>query len=438
MGILDEVPPNNITAEQQVLSSILLNRDVMQNLIADISEDWFYHAKHNQIFAAIKKHQTIDIAQLSIHVPDSVETISEILELGAFRDCSESVSTLRDMFVRRQVRSELIRALLSVQSDFEVQAADQINQIYDKLFQLSSSGQKFEPQLIGDLLPQFFTDIELQQKNGIASRSIITGLPTVDENLFIEPGDLVVLGARPSMGKSTLSSCIARYNAVKRGKSVAYFSVEMGGRTQVKRDVFSEADCNLFAFNKGIMPMRDYPKLSIAAGALSDAKLWIDSEPGITPMKIRSKCNFIKSKTGLDLIVVDYLQICNSDKNIADPRQKISDITQGFKDIAKYFDVPFIALSQLSRSLESRPNKRPMKSDLMESGAIEAIADIILFLYRDEVYNHNTEDKNIAELICAKQRNGMADFYKRIYFKRDSMNFTELSSMGADSGCDRF
>lgn len=441
MSILDEVPPNNPLAEKQVLSAMLLNRDVMQNMVAELSENHFYHQDHARIFSAMKQHQTCDISQIALHAPDTDIAISEILEMGAFRDCSESAAILRDMTIRREVRSELIRALLAVSGDFDTAAVDQVNRIYDKLFQLSKSGQKFEPKLIGELLPQFFADIEQQAKTGIESRSIITGLPTIDENLFIEPADLIILGARPSMGKSSLVSCIARHNAIKRQKSVAYFSVEMGARTQVKRDMFSEANCNMFAFNKGLMPKRDYPKLSFAAGSLAEAKIWIDSEPSITPMKIQSKCNFIKSKTGLDLIVVDYLQICKSDKRITDKRLEIEDITQSFKNIAKHFDVPFIALSQLSRELEKRTDKRPMKSDLMESGAIEAIADIILFLYRDEVYNRESKEPNVAELICAKQRNGMADFLKKIYFEKETMNFRELQKDSFDyesNGCGRF
>ena len=166
MSIFDEVPPNSSTAEQQVLSAMLLNRDVMQNLIADIDVRWFYHSKHAQIFSAIQKYQTCDIAQISLHAPDTETAIAELLEIGAFRDCSESVNTLRDMFVRREVRNELIGALAAAQNNFELPATDIINKIYDKLFELSHKGQKFEPQLIGSMLSQFFADIELQSKNG--------------------------------------------------------------------------------------------------------------------------------------------------------------------------------------------------------------------------------------------------------------------------------
>lgn len=441
MSILDETPPNNFIAEQQVLSAMMLNRDVMQNLIAELSENHFYHGEHANFFRVIKQYQTTDISTIGTHAPDLVETAGKLIDLGAFRNCSDSIQTLNDCMIRREVRFELIRALAAVSNDFDVSATDQINKIYDKLFQLSKTGQKFEPKLIGDLLSQFFDDIDKQSKTGTESRLITTGLPTVDENLFIEPADLIILGARPSMGKSSLVSCIARHNAIKRKKSIAYFSVEMGARTQVKRDMFAEAGCNLFAFNKGVMPKRDFPRLSIAAGAMAEAKIWIDSEPSITPMKIQSKCNFIKSKTGLDLIIVDYLQICKSDRRISDKRLEIEDITQNFKGIAKYFDVPFIALSQLSRELERRTDKRPIKSDLMESGAIEAIADIILFLYRDEVYNFESKEPNIAELICAKQRNGMADFRKKIFFEKETMNFREIQKESftyEDNGSDRF
>lgn len=431
MSILDDIPPNSMQAERQVLSAMLLNKDVMQNLIAEIETGYFYHSNHAKIFSVMKQYGTVDIAEIALHEPETDQTIGDLLELGAFRDCSDSVDILKDMFVRREMRSELIRALVAAQSDFESSASDQINRVYDKMFQLTNKGQKFEPKLIADYLPQFWDDLNEQRKTGIESRSIITGLPCIDENLCIEPGDLIILGARPSMGKSSLASCISRHNAISRKKSIAYFSVEMGARTQVKRDIFAEANCSLFAFNKGILPMRDYSKLSMAAGPMSEAKIWIDAEPSITPMKIQSKCNFIKSKTGLDLIVVDYLQICRTDKKLSEKRLQVEDIAQSLKDIAKYFEVPVIALSQLSRDVDKRPDKRPVKSDLMESGAIEAIADIILFLYRDEVYYRDSEEPNVAELICAKQRNGMSEFYKKIFFDKNSMNFRELARDGA-------
>jgi replicative DNA helicase len=235
-----------------------------------------------------------------------------------------------------------------------------------------------------------------------------TGYQALDEMTGgLQPGELFILAARPSMGKTALALNVGRNAAVDSGNRVAVFSLEMTTRSLVMRMLSSEAQVDFAAFRSGLISTDAHSRLMASAGRLSDAKLWIDDTGSASILEIRAKCRRLKSQHGLDLVIVDYLQLARGDRNTQSREQEISEISRGLKGLAKELDIPVMALSQLNRGPESRKeDKRPMLADLRESGAIEQDADIIGFIYRDIVYNKETEFENLAELIIAKQRNG--------------------------------
>jgi len=240
----------------------------------------------------------------------------------------------------------------------------------------------------------------------------LTGLSTGYSKLDqmtggLQPGDLFILAARPSMGKTALALNVARNAAVDGGKKVAVFSLEMTTRSLVMRMLSSEAQVDFSTFRSGLISSEVHGRLMVSAGSLAEAGIWIDDTGAATVLEIRSKSRRLRAEQGLDLVVVDYLQLAHGDGGSASREQEISEISRGLKGLAKELDIPVLALSQLNRGPESRKeDKRPMLADLRESGAIEQDADIIGFIYRDVVYNKETEFENMAELIIAKQRNG--------------------------------
>lgn len=442
MDFTNYVPVNNQTAEMQVLSSMLLNDDILFNLIADLSSEHFYHGIHAQIFNAMKTHKTKDLSVLQLHVSEP-EVLMEIAGLYSDRDCSGSVTQLKAMLSRREGVKDCLRSAMALQNDMEATPDEIINEHQSKMSKIIMGNNQFQPETIGQILPRVFQKMDEQRKRrstGDSSLIIDTGIKELDCKLFFDDADLIVLGARPSMGKSAFVSQMIRHNSTKN-KSCLFFSVEMSKEMEIKRELFSQAEINMHNYNMGTLPKRDLPKLSFVCGPLSDRKIWIDSEPGITPSEVRSKCNFVKAQSGLDLIVLDYLGICKSDIRHNSRREDIGYIAMEFKAIAKHFNVPFILLSQLGRSVESRPDKIPIMADLMESGDIEAVADTILFLYREFYYFRDKEDKrNTASVICAKQRNGEAGWMTDIFCDLSIGKFADLEQSTGfdDNGADRY
>ena len=244
----------------------------------------------------------------------------------------------------------------------------------------------------------------------------------------LQPSDLIIVAARPSMGKSSLVLNIAEHVALDGGKSVAFFSLEMRKEQLVQRLLCSQARIDASRLRIGQLQESEWPNLVSAADKLSAAKIMLDDTPGMTALEMRSKARRWKNENGLDLIIVDYLQLMQgSSKRASDNRQQeMSDISRSLKGLARELNVPVIALSQLSRSVEQRTSKRPMLSDLRESGALEQDADIVCFIYRDDYYNPDTEQKNVAELIVAKHRNGPVGTVP-LYFRKDITRFEDLS-----------
>jgi replicative DNA helicase len=259
----------------------------------------------------------------------------------------------------------------------------------------------------------------------------LTGIPTGFRDLDqitggLQAGELIVIAARPSMGKTAFALNIARNAAVDHGKKVAIFSLEMTTRSLVLRLLAAEARIDSSAFRRGFIAHNDHTRLVNAAGRLANAQIWIDDGSSATLLEIKAKSRRLKAERGLDLVVVDYLQLAHSDGKVERREQEISEISRGLKALAKELDIPVLTLSQLNRGPEARADKRPMLADLRESGAIEQDADLIGFIYRDEVYNKDSDDEGIAELIISKQRNGPTGLI-RLRFEGRFARFESLS-----------
>lgn len=406
--------PYNETAEKQVLSSMLLSEDTLYACMSDLKPEHFYLKRHAKLFSAMKLHKTRDVSVLSNHIDEDDTTIFEVLELGAFRDCSKSVDMIIDCYKRREIIASAHLLIATASSDLDIPANDIINNHMAIVTKCSMLSNTEMPKKIGTIIPSVLDRLH-RQSTGEKVRRVTTGIKSVDDVLYISDSDLIVLGARPSMGKSLFVSEMLRHNA-KQGKVCLFFSVEMSEEMCVVRDIFSEAGLNLHTFNIGTTTKSDYPKISEGIDKIKSLPLYIDSEPGITPSKILSKCNYTISQEGcLDLIVIDFLTLCKSDFKTNSKREDVTEIIKGLKSVCKKLNCPMVVLSQLSRALESRSDKRPINSDLMESGDIEAIADTILFLYREHYYTKKDEDINKCELLCGKQRNGLSPWLKELY-----------------------
>jgi replicative DNA helicase len=299
-----------------------------------------------------------------------------------------------------------------------------------RIFQIASRRLKQDAVAMKDLVKSSIEMIDtLYQRKGY-----ITGLPTgftdLDHMLAgLQPADLIIVAGRPAMGKSSLALSLAEHVAVHQRLPVAIFSLEMSKEHLVQRLLCSHARINAHNVRTGMLSTSDWPKLTQAAGKLAEAPIFIDDSPGLTPMELRARARRLKREKGLGLILIDYLQLMESADSVENRATEISNITRALKGLAKELNVPVIAMSQLNRSVESRNDKRPVMSDLRESGAIEQDADVILFIYRDEVYNKDSAEKGTAEIIVAKQRNGPTGEVK-LTFLGEYTRFENYTSAG--------
>ncbi len=418
-----KVPPQSIDAEQSVLGGLLIDNQRWDAIADKISIDDFYRREHRLIFSAIS-------ALCHENSPADVVTVSERLEqtgdldaagglayLGSLANNTPSaanVAAYAEIVRERSILRQLLHATGEI-SDAAYNPGDRsANQVLDyaekRVFDISESRARrrggYEP--IASLLTKTVDRIdELYRKQG-AITGVATGFTDLDEKTSgLQPSDLVVIAGRPSMGKTTLAMNIAENAAVGHKIPVAIFSMEMPGTQLAMRMMASLGRINAHRVRTGKLDDEDWPRLTSAVSLLSEAPIFIDDTPALTPMELRARARRIKREHDLGLIIVDYLQLMQTgDASTENRATEISNITRALKGLAKELNVPLIAMSQLNRSLESRTDKRPVMSDLRESGAIEQDADVILFIYRDEVYNEDSPSKGTAEIIIGKQRNG--------------------------------
>ncbi len=414
-----KVPPHDPEAEQAVLSSILMDKEAIITASEILKPEDFYNPANQAVFEAARELFAKNIPIDAITIKD------KLIEKGVFEEIgglpyiasitSASANSVNIKHYADIVEGKsILRSLISASSEISghsYKSDEDVNQILDlaekSIFDISQKRHTGSAVHISDITVSVFEKIEEAYANGKKITGIPTGFMDFDfKTAGLQPSDLILIAARPSMGKTALALNIVQNAAIRQGIPVAVFSLEMSSNQLVNRILCSEAMVDAQKVKTGNLTEDDWPKLIEAMGPISEAPIYIDDTPGITPMELRAKCRRLKIEHGIGLVVIDYLQLMSSDSGRDSRQQEISEISRSLKAIAREMDVPVIALSQLSRACEQRSDKRPMLSDLRESGAIEQDADIVAFLYREEYYFPDTEKKNQAELIIAKQRNG--------------------------------
>lgn len=419
-----KLPPYSIEAEQSVLGGLMIDNSTWDQVADMISEVDFYRKEHRLIFRAIA-------AQAEESQPSDAVTLSEWLEshnelnnagglsyLGTLAKNTPTAANIKAYANIVRERS-IMRQLISVGTGIANSAynpegrssADLLEDAEQKVFQIAEQGAKGRQgyQNIRQLLTKAVDRIDQLFQMDSHITGVATGFDDFDEmTAGLQPSDLVIVAGRPSMGKTTFAMNIAENAAIKQSRPVAVFSMEMPGEQLAMRMMSSLGRIDQHKLRTGKLADEDWPRVTSAVGILSEAPLFIDDTPALSPTELRARARRLKREHGdLALIVIDYLQLMQVSGGSKENRAtEISEISRGLKALAKELNVPVIALSQLNRSLEQRPNKRPVMSDLRESGAIEQDADVIVFIYRDEVYNEDTSDKGMAEIIIGKQRNG--------------------------------
>ena len=417
-----KIPPHSIEAEQSVLGGIFLDQDAWLQVAERLQSDDFYRRDHRLIFDAIsalesdgKPFDLVTVAEwLESH--KQLEDAGGLAYLAALAENTPAASNMAayaDIVRKRSVLRQLIQATTRISDAVFNPSGRSSEEILDfaeqSVFQIAEQETRGRRSYksIKDLLVGALDRVdELFHK-----KSPITGVATGfddfdDRTAGLQPADLVIVAGRPSMGKTAFAINVAEHAAIKGRLSVAVFSMEMPGEQLAMRMMSSLGRIDQHKVRTGKLDDDDWPRLTSAVEILKDAKLVVDDTPALTPAELRSRCRRIARESGLDLIIVDYLQLMQVPGTKENRATEISEISRSLKAMAKELNVPVVALSQLNRSLEQRPNKRPVMSDLRESGAIEQDADVIVFIYRDEVYNDDSPDKGIAEIIIGKQRNG--------------------------------
>ncbi|MDF1614700.1 replicative DNA helicase [Desulfurivibrio dismutans] len=418
---IHRLPPQNVEAEQCVLGSVLLQEGAMSKAVEVLTPEDFYREGHRHIFTAMvalfEKSEPLDLITVTSFLKDSrhLDQIGGPAYLASLTDQVPMAANIT--FYARIVRDKaILRRLIQTSSEIAgrcYEEQDDIDALLDEVEQTvfeisrSKSGQSYWP--MKTVINETFKMVESLYER----KEHITGLPT-DYHDFdkmtagLQPSDLIILAARPSMGKTALAMNMVQHIALVNKTPVGVFSLEMSKEQLGMRMLCSVSRVDAQRLRTGFLRDQDWPKLTRAYNMLLDAPVYIDDTPAISVLEMRAKARRLKTEHDIGLIVVDYLQLMRGRSNVQSREQEISEISRSLKAMAKELQVPVMALSQLNRSLESRPNKRPQLSDLRESGAIEQDADVICFIYRDEVYNKAEDNpkKGLAELIIGKQRNG--------------------------------
>lgn len=437
---LGKIPPNDVEAEQAVIGSMLTDRDAVISAIEVLKEEDFYREDNKTIYEAIlnlyNRSEPIDIITLKAELT-SMGMFNKIGGLEYIVGLPEKVPTTANVekYISIVKEKSELRRLIKAANEIIEQGYDPTENIDDimnsaekKIFNIMQDKDQKSYSPIKDVLIDAFTELE-QLYN---QKQHITGVPTgfIDldyKTAGLHNSDLILIAARPAMGKSAFALNIATNAALKAKVPAVLFSLEMSKEQMVNRILCSEAMVDSNKVRTGKIDDDDWIKLADTMGDLSEAPIYIDDTPGISINEIRAKCRKLKLEKNIGLVVIDYLQLVQgSSKRAQGSReQEISEISRSLKILAKEINVPVIALSQLSRAPEQRPDHRPMLSDLRESGAIEQDADIVMFLYRDDYYNEDSEDKGLAEVIVAKHRAGSTGTVKLVWLG----NYTKFANM---------
>lgn len=419
MNLFSKVPPHNIEAEQSVLGSMLLDREAIMVALEILKPEDFYKEAHKEIFESIfslfSKNEPVDLVTLTEELKargtlEAIGGIPYLISLGSGVPMASNVKHYADIVERKSTLRNLIRSseeIINLGYTADVPVGDIIEQAQKSIYDLSQnrSREGFTP--IQEVLSDTFDQIERLYENKSGITGMTTGFMDLDRKLSgLHKTDLILVAARPAMGKSAFSLNLAQNAALKAGASVALFSLEMSKEQLMLRMLSAESMVDLKKIQEGSLNEEEWGKIAQAMIPLSQSRIYFDDTPGISVLEMRSKCRRLKMEKGIDLVLIDYLQLMQGDRRTENRQQEISAISRNLKIMAKELDCPIIALSQLSRAPELRADHRPILSDLRESGAIEQDADLVMFLYRDEYYHADSDKKNLAEVIIAKHRHG--------------------------------
>ena len=437
-AFLDRIPPQNLDAERSTLGSMLLEKDAIFRAVEILKPDDFYKEAHRLIFQTVieltNKNEPVDLVTVTeaLRQKNMLESIGGIPYLTSLANSVPTAANI-EYYARIVEEKSLLRTLIHAATQIVGQGYEGVEEV-DKLldqaeqaiFQVTQRRATRGYVFLKDILNDAFELIEKTYEN----RGGVTGVPTGFSDLDrmtagLQPSDLIILAARPSMGKTTFALNIAEYVAIEAKMPVVVFSLEMSKEQLAMKLLCAEAGVDNQRIRTGTLVEADWPKLSRALGRLGEAKMYIDDTPGISVMEVRAKARRIKAEGGLGLVVIDYLQLMQGRGKTESRQQEVSEISRALKALARELSVPVIALSQLSRAVEQRTVKVPGLADLRESGSLEQDADIVCFLYRDEYYNPDSEKKGISELIVAKHRNGPIGSVE-MFFQKECSKFVGL------------
>jgi replicative DNA helicase len=437
---LRRVPPQNLAAESSVLGGVLIDNDAINRVLEVLAADDFYREAHRKIFRAMielsDRNEPVDLITLSDHLKakGDLEAVGGSAYLASLADAVPTAANITH-YARIVKEKAILRNLISAATDIATRGFEERGDVEEFLdgaekviFDIAERKIKGSFVIVGDMIKDSIKMVEKLYER----KELVTGVPTGFKDLDkltagLQASDLIIVAGRPSMGKTALCLNVAAH-AAYAGVGVAVFSLEMAKEQLVLRMLCSDARVDNSRVRAGYLRESEFPRLVNAAGRLAELPIYIDDTPAISVLELRAKARRLvrDRERKIGLIVVDYLQLMRGMGTAANREQEISEISRSLKSLAKELAIPVIGISQLNRRVEDRSDKRPMMADLRESGAIEQDADVIIFIYREEVYNKNSPDKGIAEVIVAKQRNGPTDTV-RLTFLDEITRFEDLS-----------
>lgn len=437
--LIDKIPPQSIEAEIAVLGSMLIDKEAIGTAVELLNGSYFYKDAHRKIYNSLvklyDKGSPVDIVTFTQELRNS-DMLDAAGGPSYIASIASSIPTSANIehYARIVREKAILRSLISTATQIVSQSYDQsasVDMLLDKaermIFEISADKIEGKFSSIKDIIKSSIETIDnlYQRKENITG--IATGFHDFDVlTAGLQKSDLVIMAGRPSMGKSALVSCIAEHVGVIEKVPLAFFSLEMSKSQLVQRMLCSHARVDAHKVRTGFLSQSDWPRLVNAAGKLSESPIYIDDTPSISALELRAKARRLKAQFDIGLIVVDYLQLMQGSSGVENRQQEISDISRSLKALARELNIPIIAVSQLSRAVEQRADRRPQLSDLRESGAIEQDADLVVLLLREEYYNPTDENKGIAEAIVAKQRNGPVGTLK-LAFISEYTRFEDLA-----------
>lgn len=448
---IDKLPPQNLEAEQSVLGAIIFDNDALPKAVEILTPDDFYKESHRRLYHAMlelfDRNEPVDIITLSDYLRknNDLESVGGIAYLSSLANSIPTSANVR--YHAKIIREKaLLRSLIQTATHItsrvyedSLDADEMVDYAEKMIFDIAEKRIETSFATMDSVIKDSIRMIEQLYDKKEAITGVSSGFKDLDDiTSGFQPGELIIIGGRPGMGKTAFALNIAQHVGVELKEPVAVFSLEMSKEQLALRMLCSEGMVDASRVRKGFLAKQDWPKLTSAAGRLADAPIFIDDSSAITVLEVRAKARRLKREhRGISLVVVDYLQLMRSRGNFERREQEISDISRSLKALAKELKVPVIALSQLNRAVEQRGEKKPTLADLRESGAIEQDADVIIFLYRDELYNKNTHNKGRAEVNVAKQRNGPTGLIN-LTFLADKTRFVDFTDSHSESEEDTY